>query len=113
LSTLKSFFWGVGTAALAAVMAPKVKKMTRPMMEKGKDKAETMVEKGKKTLQEYKGSKKKSLENAAENDEFVCDTALEEMDQQQTQALWQIEDIKNAINSLEEKICRLKKEIGD
>lgn len=58
MSTLKSFFWGVGTAALAAVMAPKVKKMTRPMMEKGKDKAETMVEKGKKTLQEYKDSKK-------------------------------------------------------
>lgn len=99
MSILKRFFWGLGAAVLTYVVVPKMRHMAKPVMRKGVNGVKNLAERGKQTMEEYKARREGNTVD------MVNDASLEQV---------QVESdvISGKINTLQETIDRLKKEIN-
>jgi len=98
-SMLKRFFWGLGAAILTYVVVPKMRRMARPVVEKGVSSMKELAERGRQTIEEYKAKKEDAVN-------MIKDASMEQMEVQK-------EAIADKINALQETIDRLKSEIMD
>jgi len=64
MSMLKRLFWGIGAAALTYVVVPKMRKMAKPAVDKGKSSVKVLADRGKQGLGEYKFHYKDKSEKA-------------------------------------------------
>lgn len=99
MSMLKRFFWGLSAAVLTYVVVPKMRHMAKPVMRKGVNGVKNLAERGKQTMEEYKARREGNTVD------MVNDASLEQV---------QVESdvISGKINTLQETIDRLKKEIN-
>ncbi|MDI3481575.1 MAG: hypothetical protein PWQ97_1230 [Tepidanaerobacteraceae bacterium] len=110
---IKSFFWGLGVAALAFIMVPKFKKMARPVIVKGVSGAIGLAKKGREVVEEYKDrrrEKERFTQNAATTDR---DAAIEQIQQEEIEALNEIKELKNMISRLQAEINEIKQKNQD
>lgn len=99
MSMLKRFFWGLGAATLTYVVAPKMRNMAEPVVNKGMDNIKNMAEKGKQTIENYKSR----YEDEA--NDMTIDTSL-------GQVKINNDIISNKINALQEMVNKLQNEIN-
>jgi len=112
LPILKPFFWGLGAAALAYVMTPRVKKMARPVIVKGVSGAIGLAEKGKEAVEEFRDRRGAKSQAAPKDVETVYDTTIEQMRQERSNALNEIKELKSVISQLQDEINRIKQNRG-
>ena len=98
-SAVKRLFWGLGAAILTYVVVPKMRRMARPVVEKGVSSMKELAERGRQTIEEYKAKKEDAVN-------MIKDASMEQMEVQK-------EAIADKINALQETIDRLKSEIMD
>jgi len=111
----KPFLWGLGTAAFAYMVSPRVKKRARPLMVKGINGAMGLVEKGKETV-ECMMQRKKENSDTEHSDtgstvEYIragYDTTLDKIKAERDQALKEAQELRSAIDKLQEQINELK-----
>ncbi len=99
MSMLKRIFWGLGAATLTYVVAPKMRNMAEPVVNKGMDNIKSMAEKGKQTIENYKSR----YEDEA--NDMTIDTSL-------GQVKIHNDIISNKINALQEMVNKLQNEIN-
>lgn len=100
-SAVKRLFWGLGAAILTYVVVPKMRRMARPVVEKGVSNVKELAERGKQTIEEYKASKQESID--------MIKDAVAKHTEAQGETLSDM--LSDRINALQETIDRLKKEI--
>lgn len=108
MAILKPFFWGLGTAALAYFVSPRVKRMVKPMMAKGINGAMGLAEKGKETMESMMQHKRMDYETIEEQPEATRDTTLEQIQVERDRALDEIRELRSAISQLQSEIDELK-----
>lgn len=115
MSVIKSFFWGMGAAALAYILSPKVKKMARPMLKKSMEGASVLAEKGKDAMGEMQTRKKcfektesKDELSASEHEPVSRDTTLEQVSIERDLAVNEIRELRRVIDKMQDQINLLK-----
>ncbi len=103
-SMFKRLFWGLGAAVLTYVVAPKMRRMAKPAMEKGMEGVKDLAERGKQTIEKYKSPKEDSAlemvsEAAQEQAEVATDMIYDKLDALQGT----IENLKKEINQLRQR----------
>jgi hypothetical protein len=114
VSLLKSFFWGMGVAAAAYILSPRVKKMAGPMLKKSMEGASALAEKGKGAMEETQGilEKKSDYEpNLKEHQDSFEDTKLEQVSIERDLALNEISELRKVIEKMQEEIRKLKQDM--
>ncbi|MCR4430199.1 MAG: hypothetical protein NUV45_04165 [Tepidanaerobacteraceae bacterium] len=109
----KSFFWGLGAAALAFIMVPKFKKMARPAIVKGICGVMGLAEKGREAVEGFKDrrrGKETNAQNAAKTDGGA--ERLQRMQQEEVEALDEIKELKNMISRLQAEINEIRQKIS-
>ncbi|WP_422446484.1 hypothetical protein [Thermoanaerobacterium sp. DL9XJH110] len=112
MSILRSFFFGLGAAALAYMLSPGVKKMARPMLEKGASGVMNLAQKGRETVEGLKRRRGESgdagEETGRQTIEASYDTTIEQLRQERNRAFNEIKELRNIINQLQSEINELK-----
>lgn len=117
MAILKPFFLGLGTAAFAYMLSPRVKKMAKPMVAKGINGAMELAEKGKETVEGMMRRRKDNSDtdtlehNTGSTVKYTqadYDTTLEQIKAERDQALREARELKSAIDRLQAEIDELK-----
>lgn len=118
MSVIRSFFWGMGAAALAYIVSPQVKKMARPMLKKSMDGASALAEKGKDAMDEMQDRKKcfkrtesKEGLSAFEHKPVSRDTTLEQISIERDLAVNEIRELRRVIDRMQDEINLLKEKV--
>ncbi|MDI3311193.1 MAG: hypothetical protein QJR05_07170 [Thermoanaerobacterium sp.] len=107
----RSFFWGIGVAALSYILFPKAKEKVKPVLVNGvkstydmADKASSVINKGKDRIAKMFND----TERNDRDDENLYQSQIDNLEEEREKAIKEVNELKNRIEMLESELSRLK-----
>lgn len=107
----RSFFWGIGVAALNFILFPKAKEKVKPVLVNSMkstydmaDKASSVINKGKDRIAKMFNDN----ETNDREDENLYQREIDSLEEEREKAVKEVNELKNRIEMLESQLSRLK-----
>ncbi|WHE06322.1 hypothetical protein PGH24_09110 [Thermoanaerobacterium thermosaccharolyticum] len=107
----RSFFWGIGVAALSFILFPKAKEKVKPVLVNSMkstydmaDKASSVINKGKDRIAKMFNDNERN----GKEDENLYQREIDSLEEEREKAVKEVNELKNRIEMLESQLSRLK-----
>ncbi|MDK2804999.1 hypothetical protein Q2T46_12190 [Thermoanaerobacterium sp. CMT5567-10] len=107
----RSFFWGIGVAALSFILFPKAKEKVKPVLVNSMKSTYNMADKASSVINKGKDRIAKMFNDNETNDmedENLYQSEIDSLEEEREKAVKEVNELKNRIEMLESQLSRLK-----